>query len=41
MPLPERVALGEKATAAIGLDGTYRAVPIPTQRGPAKMAAAE
>ena len=30
MPLPERVALGERATAAIGLDGSYRAVPIPT-----------
>jgi hypothetical protein len=39
MALPERVALGERATAAIGLDGTYRTVPTP--RGRAKMAAAE
>jgi hypothetical protein len=39
MDLRERVEAGERATAAIGLDGSYRGAPA--GRGPASMAAAE
>ncbi len=39
MPLQQRVELGARATATIGLDGSYRGVPAP--RGPARAAAAE
>jgi hypothetical protein len=40
MPLAERVLLGEKATAAIGDDGSYRRVQ-PSPRDKARMAAAQ
>jgi hypothetical protein len=40
MTLPERVELGESATGAIGLDGTYSSV-APARRGRAKMATAK
>jgi hypothetical protein len=41
MSLPDRVELGEWATGAIGVDGTYRTVPPPMRRRRATMAAAE